>query len=264
MLRGIVFGVLLAVVTPVSLAGVRGEEVSYQADGVTLKGYLAYDDAMKGKRPGVLVVHEWWGHNENARMRARMLAELGYTALAVDMYGDGKVADHPADAGKFAGMIRNNLPLMATRFNAARKLLAGHATVDGKRLAALGYCFGGSVALEMARQGADLAAIATFHSGLNANGESAQAGKFKAKVRVFTGADDVMIKSEMVAAFEKEMKAAKVDYKVVRYPGAKHGFSVVEADANGKKFNLPLAYNAAADKDSWAQTKSFLAETLKK
>jgi len=262
MLRGILFGVLLAVVTPVSLAGVRGEEVSYQADGVTLKGYLAYDDAVKGKRPGVLVIHEWWGHNENARMRARMLAELGYTALAVDMYGDGKLADHPSDAKKFSSAVRSNLPLMTTRFEAARKVLEGHATVDAKRVAAIGYCFGGAVALEMARQGADLRAVATFHGALNTQ-NPAQAGKVKARVRVFTGADDKMVNSEVVTAFGKEMDAAGVDYKIVSYPGAKHSFTVVEADENAKKFGMPVAYNAAADKDSWAQTKAFFAETLK-
>ncbi len=263
MLRAILFGLMLAASTQVSLAAVKGEEVTYKADGVALKGYLAFDDAVKGKRPGVLVIHEWWGHNEYARRRARMLAELGYTALAVDMYGDGKTADHPDEAGKFAGAVRSNLPLMSARFEAARKLLAAHATVDGTRLGALGYCFGGSVALEMARQGADLRAVATFHSGLNTDAP-ARAGKVKAKLRVFNGADDVMIKPEMVAVFRKEMDAARVDYKVVNYAGARHGFTVPEADANGKKFNLPLAYNAEADRKSWAETRAFLSDTLRK
>lgn len=145
-----------------------------------MKGYIAYDDAVKGKRPGVLVVHEWWGHNEHARESARKLAELGYTALAVDMYGDGKTADHPKTAGEFAGAVRGNLPVMKARFNAARSTLVKHKTVDPKRVGAIGYCFGGSVVLEMARAGADLNAVASFHGPLNLK-TPAEADKTKAK-----------------------------------------------------------------------------------
>lgn len=252
---------VLTVFAATSFAAIKTEEVSYKANDITLKGFIAYDDAIKGKRPGVLVVHEWWGHNEHARDSARKLAQLGYTALAVDMYGDGKTADHPKQAGEFASAVGGNPPLMKARFDAARRMLAKHQTVDPKHIAAIGYCFGGSVVLEMARQGADLAAVASFHGAL-ATKNPAQAGKTKAKVLVMTGGDDAMIKPESVEAFEKEMKAAKVDYKVVVYPGAKHSFTNPAADENARKFDLPMAYDPQADSASWKELKEFLARAF--
>lgn len=252
---------VLTVFAATSFAAIKTEGVSYKANDITLKGFIAYDDAIKGKRPGVLVVHEWWGHNEHARDSARKLAQLGYTALAVDMYGDGKTADHPKQAGEFASAVGGNPPLMKARFDAARRMLAKHQTVDPKHIAAIGYCFGGSVVLEMARQGADLAAVASFHGAL-ATKNPAQAGKTKAKVLVMTGGDDAMIKPESVEAFEKEMKAAKVDYKVVVYPGAKHSFTNPAADENARKFDLPMAYDPQADSASWKELKEFLARAF--
>lgn len=254
--------VLFCLSTSAALAAVQGKEVSYSADGTTLKGWLAYDDAAKGKRPAVLVVHEWWGHNAYARKRANMLAELGYVALAVDMYGDGKQALHPDDAGKFAGEVSKNKPMAKARFEAAMKLLRAQGNVDSTKLAAVGYCFGGSVVLNMAREGEDLKAVASFHGGLGTD-SPAQSGKIKAQVRSFTGADDKMIPAAQVEAFKQEMEKAGVSYKAEVYPGAMHSFTNPDADEYGKKFNLPLAYNAAADKDSWAQLQVFLAEVLK-
>lgn len=245
-----------------ALAAVQGKEVSYHADGATLKGWLAYDDAAKGKRPAVLVVHEWWGHNDYARKRARMLAELGYVALAVDMYGDGRQASHPDDAGKFATEVAKNRPMARARFEAAMKLLSEQPNVDGARLAAFGYCFGGSVVLNMAREGEPLRGVASFHGGL-ATDTPALPGRIKAQVRVFTGADDKMIPPAQVDGFRQEMERAGVNYRVVSYPGAMHSFTNPEADALGKKFNMPIAYNATADQDSWAQATAFLAEVLK-
>ena len=243
-------------------AAVKGEVVEYKSGGTVFKGYLVYDDAAKGKRPGVLVVHEWWGHNEHARNSARKLAEAGYVALAVDMYGGGKTADHPKDAGAFAGEVGKNLPLMKERFNAARAFLTKQPNVDGKRLAAIGYCFGGSVVLNMARQGEALRGVVSLHGGL-ATQNPAQKGKVKAKVLVLNGAADPMVDSAQVAAFEQEMKAAGVDYKVVSYPGAKHAFTNPDATATGEKFNMPIAYNAEADKKSWAEASAFLKRVLK-
>jgi len=256
------FVLALALSTPV-WAAVKGEEVQYRDGNVVMKGYLAYDDAVKGKRPGVIVVHEWWGHNDYTRKRARMLAELGYTALAVDMYGDGKTADHPDTAGKFSGEVRENLPLMTARFNAARKVLVHHKTVDAKRIGAIGYCFGGGVVLEMARQGEDLAGVVSFHGFLKTE-NPAKPGKVKARVLVLNGAEDKFISPESIAAFKKEMEAAKVKYAFVDYPGSKHAFTNPEADTDGKKFNLPLAYNAVADNESWYQMKNFLASVFSK
>lgn len=243
-------------------AAVQGKEVSYSANGTTLKGYIAYDDALKGKRPGVLVIHEWWGHNEYARMRARKLAEQGYTALAVDMYGDGKQAHHPDDAGKFSSEVSKNAVLAKSRFDAAYKLIGEDSTVDSKNIAAIGYCFGGSVVLNMARIGEPLKAVASFHGGLGTT-TPAEAGKVKARIASFTGEDDPMIPATQVATFKLEMEKAGVTYKAVTYPGAKHSFTNPDADKYGQEFKLPLAYNAAADKASWDEGLAFLADAFK-
>ncbi|MEK9133337.1 MAG: dienelactone hydrolase family protein [Pseudomonadota bacterium] len=236
--------------------------VEYKAGDTVLKGYLVYDDAAKERRPGVLVVHEWWGHDQHARNSARKLAEAGYVALALDMYGGGKQADHPDSAGKFSGEVRKNLPLMKSRFEAGMQLLRKQPQVDGKRLAAIGYCFGGSVVLEMARAGEDLRGVASFHGGL-ATEHPARPGGTKARVLVMNGAEDPFVPPEQIAAFKKEMEGAKVNYKFVNYPGAKHSFTNPDADANGTKFNLPLNYNAIADKESWLELQSFLKQIFK-
>lgn len=242
-------------------ADVRGEEVSYTDNGTTLKGYLAYDASASGPRPGVLVIHEWWGHNEHARQQARRLAELGYTALAVDMFGDGQVADHPEDAGKFAGAIRQNRDLMVQRFQAAEKFLREHAMADSGQIAAVGYCFGGSVALEMARAGADLRAVAAFHAGL-ATQNPARAGQVNARVLVLHGNEDPMVPGEQVEGFRQEMEAAGVDYRFVGYDGATHAFTNPAADEAARKFGMPVGYNAEADEASFAELERFLAETF--
>lgn len=238
-------------------ADIRTEEVTYTAGGATCTGFLAWDANVKGKRPGVLVVHEWWGHNEYVRRRARMLAEMGYTAMALDMYGDGKVAAHPSDAQKFMNEVFANMDAGKDRFVAARRVLAAHATTDSKHIAAIGYCFGGAVVLAMARQGMDLDAVASFHGNL-ATQSPAQKGAVKARVLVCHGADDKFIPKEQVDAFVREMTAAGADYEFVAYPGAVHGFTSKEAEENGKKFNLPLAYNEAADTASWQKLGEFL------
>ena len=243
-------------------AKVVGTPVAYAAQGVTLKGYYAYDDARPGKRPGVLVVHEWWGHNEYARKRARMLAELGYAALAVDMYGDGKQAMHPDDAGKFSSEVMKSFDTAKARFEAAEDFLKKQPTVDPARIGAIGYCFGGAVVLNMARQGADLKAVASFHGNLSAV-KPAEAGKVKAKIRVYNGADDKFIPAEAIEAFKKEMTDAKADFKFINYPGAVHSFTNPEATEHGKKFNLPLAYNEKADKESWADMTQFFKDICK-
>ncbi len=243
-------------------AAVHGENVSYQAGDTTLKGYIAYDDSIHGRRPAVLVVHEWWGLNDYARRRADMLAKQGYTALAVDMYGDGKQAAHPDDAGKFATEVSTNMPMARARFEAGMKLLQNRKDVDPDRMAAFGYCFGGGVVLNMARMGLNLRGVATFHGALSTDSE-AQPGKIRARILAFTGEDDAMITQGKVAAFKQEMDAAGADYRVVSYPGVKHSFTNPEADELGRKFGLPLAYDAAADKDSWRQAMVFLHDVFK-
>ncbi len=234
-------------------------DAAYTADGVNMQGMLAWDDAVDGKRPGILVVHEWWGHNDYARRRAEMLAELGYTALAVDMYGDGKTADHPEDAGKFASAVGANLPLARARFEAALAALRDHPTVDASKVAAIGYCFGGGIVLNMARQGVDVDAVVSYHGSL-ATPEPARPGVVTARVLVFNGAEDPMVSTEQIDQFKAEMDAAGVQYELVNYPGAVHSFTNPGADAFGKKFNMPLAYDAEADKDSWTKTQALFKE----
>lgn len=253
----------LALGASVAQAKVVGEEVSYTDNGVTMKGYLAYDKNIKGKRPGVLVVHEWWGHNDYARKRAMMLAGMGYTALAVDMYGDGKTAEHPDDAGKFAAAVSKNMPVAKSRFEAAMKTLKKQPSVAPDQIAAIGYCFGGGLVLNMARAGVDLKGVASFHGSL-ATDSPAEKGKVKARVAVFTGADDAMVPKAQVDAFAKEMEAAGVDYRLASYPGVKHSFTNPAADDYAAKFKLPLAYNAEADKDSWTQLGDFLVDLFGK
>ena len=239
---------------------VKGQQVAYATDSTNLKGYIAFDKNSKEKRPGVLIVHEWWGHNDYVRQRADMLAELGFTAIAVDMYGDGKLADHPEDAGKFAGSVFANMPEATARFNAALELLKSHPSVDGDKIGAIGYCFGGGVVLTMANSGADLDAVAAFHSGVQLPVMPNE--KLKAKVLVCNGADDPFISPESVTAFKSAMDSIGASYNYIAYPGVKHSFTSKEADANGEKFGLPLAYDADADAKSWASLQALFAEAF--
>ncbi|MEM9836336.1 MAG: dienelactone hydrolase family protein, partial [Bacteroidota bacterium] len=186
---------------------VTGQEVTYKTETTTMNGYLAYDENQTGKRPGVLVIHEWWGHNDYARKRAEMLADLGYVALAVDMYGDGKKASHPEDAGKFSGAVFANMDEAKLRFEAALATLKSNELVDGEKMAAIGYCFGGSVALTMANAGYDLDAVAAFHSGVQLPIMPPSEGTLDTKVLVANGAADPFIPLESVVAWTKAMEA---------------------------------------------------------
>lgn len=241
-----------------STPDIRAEELSYQAGESTLKGYIAWDASKPGPLPGVIVVHEWWGHNEYVRRRARMLAEEGYVALALDMYGDGKNTQHPEDAQKFVMEAVSNADVAKARFLAAVDVLKMHDATDSSKVAAIGYCFGGAVVLQMARLGADLDGVASFHGTLSPQGPPAQPGSLRAKVLVLHGADDSLVPPEQVAAFKREMEAAGVDYKLVEYPGAQHAFTNPEATERGQKLNMPLAYDEAADTQSWAELQTFL------
>ena len=244
------------VLTAAAQAAVREEAVTYKDGDFVMKGYITYDDARKGPRPAVLVVHEWWGITKHVRDSARALAELGYVAFAVDMFGDGKTADNPKDAGALAGAVRKDTAAMRSRFEAALSRLKQHEGVDAKRVGAIGYCFGGSVVLEMARAGTPLAGVVSFHGNLVTSAPAA-AGKVKAKVLALNGADDPFVKPDSIDAFKKEMEAAKVDYRIVNYPGAVHAFTNPEATEKGKTFNLPLAYHAEADRQAKAEMVKF-------
>jgi dienelactone hydrolase len=239
-------------------SAIETKEVTYDADGTSMKGFLAYPTGAQGPRPGVIVVHEWWGFNDYARMRARKLAEMGYVGFAIDMFGGGKQASHPDDAQKFMMEVVGNPDLMMKRFAAAKALLAGDPRVDPNKIAAIGYCFGGAVVLNMARAGMDLDAVASFH-GMLAAPSPMKPGKYPGAIFVATGGSDPFVPPEQVDAFKKEMDAAGAKYDVVIYPNTKHAFTNPEATENGKKFNLPLEYNPEADADSWAKLEQFLA-----
>ena len=239
------------------------QDVVYTSDSTNLKGFMVYDNKLKGKRPGVLIVHEWWGLNDYARNRAQMLAELGYTAFAVDMFGDGKTATHPEDAQKFASAIMSNVKMGEERFLAAYNFLKEQATVDPNNIAAIGYCFGGGIVLQMARIGTDLKAVASFHGGLRAI-TPAQKGVVKAFILVCNGADDPFTTEQQIDAFKKEMDSAKVNYEFINYEGAVHSFTSPYADSLGKKFNKPFAYNEKADKESWKELQKVFTQVFSK
>jgi len=248
--------------TPYLQAALHEENVEYRAGDTVMKGYLAWDDAKGTKQPGVLVVHEWWGLNDYARKRARMLAELGYTALAVDMYGDGKYSEHGKDAAAFMNSVTAQAGLSQQRFEAARQLLVSRPNVDAGKIAAIGYCFGGSTVLNMARLGVDLAAVVSFHGNLTTQ-TPALPGKVKAKVLVLNGAADSFVTTDSISAFKQEMDKAGVDYRFVNYPGVIHGFTNSDADRLGKANDLAVAYDAEADRQSWAAMRELFNEVFK-
>lgn len=262
-MRAIMAAALVATSIGVAEAAVKEEAVSYKAGDTTMKGFVVYDDAVKGKRPGVIVVHEWWGITPHVRGEARKLATQGYTAFVADMYGNGKTADNPKDAGALYESVMSKPEIMRSRFDAAKNALANHATVNPEKIAAIGFCFGGTVVLSMARAGEDLDGVAAFHAGLDPVGGPAAPGKVKAKVLVMNGDADPFIKPESVEAFKKEMQAANVDLRYVGYPGAVHAFTNPDATAKGKKFNLPIAYDANADRQSKAEMQKFLSAVFK-
>lgn len=243
-------------------AKVVDKQVNYVSGDTQFTGYLAYDDKYIGPRPGVIVVHEWWGHNEYARKRTRMLAELGYSAIALDMYGSGKQASHPKDAGKFSRAVVSNLPEAEKRFQAAYSLLQSQPQTEKNKIAAIGYCFGGGIVLAMARRGLDLDGVVSFHGSPNV-GAPAKKGKVKASVLVLNGADDNFIKPEQIDSFKSEMETLGVDYEFVNYPNAVHAFTNPDADMYGKKFSIPLAYNQSADEKSWAKMQAFFKRIFK-
>jgi dienelactone hydrolase len=238
-------------ITPAA-AEVQTREMTYSVGDVNMQGYLAWDDAVQGKRPGVLVVHEWWGHNDYARLRARMLAELGYTALALDMYGDGKVARHPEDAQKFVGEVLADMAVARDRFDAALEVLKADETVDAGRIAAIGYCFGGAVVLHMMLHGADLDAVAAFHGSLPGDSISiAELNRPAGRIAVYAGEADPMITADGLKSLAGKLDDLGADYQIIRYPLAKHSFTNPGATEKGREFNLPLEYNELADQSSW-------------
>jgi dienelactone hydrolase len=242
-------------------ADIRTETVTYTAGGATLVSYLAWDASQEGQRPGIVVFGEWWGLNDYQKRRARQLAELGYVALAADMYGDGKTAADATEAGTLMNGLFADMDGTSAKVRAAVEQLSRRPEVDPSRLGAMGYCLGGALALHAARLGLDLRGVASFHGSLGKT-HAAQKGDVKAKVLVCHGEDDSFVSAEEQAGFREEMDALGIDYKFVAYPGAKHGFTNPDATENGRKYNLPLAYNEAVDRESWQEMKAFWADVL--
>ena len=243
-------------------AALQSREVVYKAEGTTLKGYLVYDDKFAGKRPGILVVHEWWGNGKYTRHRADMLARLGYIAMAVDMYGEGREVDHPDEASKFASQVSQNFVLAQARFVAAMNVLKAQPQTDSEKIAAIGYCMGGGVVLNMARAGLDLDGVVSFHGSLKPS-VRAEPGTIRAKILVLTGAEDPFVTPDRIRQFEMEMLKAGARFRIVSYPGAWHSFTNPEADIYGEKFDLPLAYDRDADLASWEEMQLFFNNIFK-
>jgi dienelactone hydrolase len=248
---------LILVCSFIAHAEIIGKVVDYTANNVALKGYIAYDNSLKEKRPAVIVVHEWWGITDYPKKRAEMLASLGYVAFAADMYGDGKVADNPGDAQKLAGESMKDLSLLSAKFAAAIDILKKNEHVDSTRIAAIGYCYGGGVVLNMARAGAELKGVVSFHGSL-ATTTPAEKGNVKAKILVCNGGADKFVSENDIKKFKQEMKAADVNFKFLSYKGALHAFTNPAATELGKKFNMPIAYNESGDKKSWKEMRRFL------
>ncbi len=241
-----------------AVPNIVSEPVTYNAGGVQLKGYLVYDAANSARRPAVIVVPEWWGLNDYARRRAEMLAGLGYVAFAADYYGDGRQANDPKAAQELATPFYQDPELGMGRMQAAITYLKVNPYVDTARVAAIGYCFGGSMVLNAAKSGMPLSGVVSFHGGLAT--VPARQGSVRGKILVCHGGADKFVSDAEVKAFRKNLDTLHVPYQFVSYPGATHAFSNPDATANGKLFNLPIAYDKNADVSSWAEMKKFLTD----
>lgn len=241
-------------ITPATV-NIKEDSVSYNLNGTTYIGFITYDANKEGTRPGILVVHEWWGLTNYTRNRARQLAQLGYIAMAVDMYGNGKVGEDPASAQALATPFYKDPTLAKTRLDAAMKELETYPQTDSTKIAAIGYCYGGFVVLNAAKLGANLAGVVSFHGDLS--GVPVNKDSLKAKILVCHGEADKFVTPEAVTAFKKSMDSAGVDYTFKSYPNATHAFTNPAATALGQKFKMPIEYNAAADSASWNDMKAF-------
>ncbi|MET0392766.1 MAG: dienelactone hydrolase family protein [Chitinophagaceae bacterium] len=239
----------------------KEENITYTGDSVTMKGYVVYDENKKGQRPAVLVVPEWWGLNEYAKRRARELAALGYIAMAVDMYGNGEQADNPAKAQELATPFYTNPQKGKTRLDAALAQIKTYSQTDTARIAAIGYCFGGTQVLNAAKLGDNLKGVVSLHGGLQ--GPQPDKNLLKAAILVCHGGADSFVPQAQVDQFKKQMDSIGANYAFKVYEGATHAFTNPDATETGKKFNMPIAYNAAADTASWNDMKAFLDKTLR-
>ncbi|HLZ89784.1 MAG TPA: dienelactone hydrolase family protein [Puia sp.] len=243
--------------TAADSSGIREEHISFRADSSNLHAFIVYNDSVKGKRPAVIVIPEWWGLNDYPKMRARMLAGLGYVAMALDIYGDGKVADNPDSAGAYSRPFYMNPMKAKIRIDSAIAQLRRYDNVDPANIGAIGYCFGGGVLLNSVRLGDDLKGAVSFHGSLI--GTPARKDLLRTKILVCHGNDDKFVSPADVAKFRKQMDSIGADYHFIGYDSATHAFTNPASTEAGKKFHLPIAYNAKADTASWAAMKQFFA-----
>jgi dienelactone hydrolase len=258
----IMFRLMIAItvlmIASAAQAAIKLEKVEYKQADTTLVGWIAYDDAVSQPRPGIVVFPEWWGLNDYAKHRAEQLAGLGYVAFAADMYGDGKTTTDPKEAGEWSGKVHGDIELLRARAAAALGQLKASPHVDPKHLAAIGYCFGGTVALELALTGAELQAVVSFHGGLDMPGLD-DAKNIKAKILVCTGGDDAFVPPAQVQKFEDAMRKGGVDWVVNTYGGAHHAFTNPDAGS----FHMDnIAYSPTADKRSWAAMRELFDEVF--
>jgi dienelactone hydrolase len=247
--------------TTTEIPSIKTAEVIYKADSMECHGYIAYDQNRKGKLPIVVVVHEWWGLTDYVKKRARQLAALGFFALDADMFGHGRTASTPAEAMAFTKPYYSNPALTRTRLDAAIAKAKTFSAADSSRVADIGYCFGGFVVLNAAKLGAPVKGTVSFHGDLS--GVAPQKGIIQGDILICQGADDELVPEKARTAFKKSMDSAGVRYTYIKYAGAEHAFTNPEATALGKKFNLPIAYNAAADKASWSDMQLFFESIFK-
>lgn len=239
----------------------KEQMVSYTLDSSTMNNFVVYDENLEGKRPVVMVIHEWWGLNDYVKMRARELASLGYIAMAVDMYGDGKTGNDPTEAQALATPFYMKPEKAKPIFEAALNKLKDFSQADMTKVAAIGYCFGGAQVVNLAKMGEDLKGVVSFHGNLMVM--PANKDLLKAPILVCHGADDPFVPPAEVDKFKKEMDSIGAHYTFKAYPGAVHAFTNPNATAMGEKFNIPIKYNAAADSASWKDMKDFFQVIFK-
>lgn len=243
---------------PAGKPSITLKEVDYADGQLVCKGYVAYDANIKTTRPAILILPEWWGVTDYPRKRAEMLAQLGYIAMVVDLYGQGKVVKTPADATEVSSRFYKDPSLAKSRVDAALSKLKKFPGVDGKNIGIIGYCFGGAMALNLARMGEDVQGTVSFHGGLS--GVEATKGKVKGSILVCHGGSDQFVSAADVKAFRKNMDTTGTHYIFKTYEGAQHAFTNPAATETGKKYNLPISYNEKADKESWEEMKKFFAD----
>ena len=263
--KNIIPCLILLLMTPLSSgfaektmnSNIKEENVTYSVGGKVYKGYVAYNENLKGKRPAILVVHEWWGLTGYPKMRARKLAELGYIAMAVDLFGDGKIATNPTEAQAYTAPFYGNPQLATSILNAALIKMKGYKQTDPSTVYAIGYCFGGAIVLNYAKLGGDIKAAVSFHGGLK--GVTPDKNLLKAKILVCNGGSDKFVSEADIATFKHQMDSIGAIYTFKSYPGALHAFSNPAATELGKKFNMAIAYNKDADLNSWNDMKMFFS-----